>query len=34
VIKGQINLVYERREEITPRYTGQAGILSQNNPGD
>jgi ArsR family metal-binding transcriptional regulator len=25
-IKGQINQVYERREEITPRYTGQAGL--------
>ena len=25
-IKGQINEVYERREEITPRYTGQAGL--------
>ena len=24
-IKGQINDIYERREEITPRYTGQAG---------
>ena len=27
-IKGQINQVYERREEITPRYTGQAGSRS------
>jgi len=25
-IKGQINEVHERREEITPRYTGQAGL--------
>jgi ArsR family metal-binding transcriptional regulator len=25
-IKGQINQVYARREEITPRYTGQAGL--------
>ncbi len=25
-IKGQINQVYERREEIAPRYTGQAGL--------
>jgi ArsR family metal-binding transcriptional regulator len=25
-LKGQINEVYERREEITPRYTGQAGL--------
>ena len=25
-IKGQINQVYERREEITPRFTGQAGL--------
>ena len=25
-IKGQINDIYERREEITPRYTGQAGL--------
>jgi ArsR family metal-binding transcriptional regulator len=25
-IQGQINEVYERREEITPRYTGQAGL--------
>jgi ArsR family metal-binding transcriptional regulator len=25
-IKGQINEVYEHREEITPRYTGQAGL--------
>jgi len=25
-IKGQINNIYERREEITPRYTGQAGL--------
>jgi ArsR family metal-binding transcriptional regulator len=25
-IKGQINEVYERRDSITPRYTGQAGL--------
>ncbi len=25
-IKGQINDIYERRDEITPRYTGQAGL--------
>ena len=25
-IKGQINQVYERREEITPRFTSQAGL--------
>ncbi|MCX5893550.1 MAG: hypothetical protein NTW80_11380, partial [Deltaproteobacteria bacterium] len=25
-IKGQINQVYKRREEIAPRYTGQAGL--------
>ncbi|MBI4644697.1 MAG: Fe-S cluster protein [Deltaproteobacteria bacterium] len=25
-IKGQINEVYERRDIITPRYTGQAGL--------
>src|SRR4030042_4921090 len=25
-IQGQINEVYERRGEITPRYTGQAGL--------
>jgi ArsR family metal-binding transcriptional regulator len=25
-IKGQINEVYDRREEITPRYAGQAGL--------
>jgi ArsR family metal-binding transcriptional regulator len=25
-IKGQINNVYERREQIIPRYTGQAGL--------
>ena len=25
-IKGQINEIYARREEITPRYTGQAGL--------
>jgi ArsR family metal-binding transcriptional regulator len=29
-IKGQINEVYERREEITPRYTGQAGLKVMN----
>ncbi len=25
-IKGQINEIYERREQITPRYTSQAGL--------
>jgi ArsR family metal-binding transcriptional regulator len=25
-IQGQINEIYERREEITPRYTSQAGL--------
>ncbi len=25
-IKGQINDIYERRDQITPRYTGQAGL--------
>jgi ArsR family metal-binding transcriptional regulator len=25
-IRGQVNEVYERREAITPRYTGQAGL--------
>ena len=25
-IKGQINDIYERRDSITPRYTGQAGL--------
>ena len=25
-IKGQINQIYERREKIAPRYTGQAGL--------
>jgi ArsR family metal-binding transcriptional regulator len=29
-IQGQINEVYERREEITPRYTGQAGLKVMN----
>ena len=29
-IKGQINQVFERREEITPRYTGQAGLKVMN----
>jgi ArsR family metal-binding transcriptional regulator len=29
-IKGQINEVYERREQITPRYTGQAGLGVMN----
>jgi ArsR family metal-binding transcriptional regulator len=25
-VKGQINEIYDRREEIAPRYTGQAGL--------
>ena len=29
-IKGQIDQVFERREEITPRYTGQAGLKVMN----
>jgi len=29
-IKGQINDIYERRETITPRYTGQAGLKVMN----
>jgi ArsR family metal-binding transcriptional regulator len=29
-IKGQINQVYERRNQIEPRYTGQAGLRVMN----
>lgn len=29
-IKGQINEIYDRREQITPRYTGQAGLRVMN----